>query len=404
MCGASSDSRNLSIKKIFIRKERDNLDATTKKHVDKCINIIKEATYGKGDDAWRVLTVRKEISSIIGSSSMPRLKEVQEGIKNHPNIIYRLNKSYVGRKPLEYRYVSEEEKAQYDYQYPSFNFVNEFMMEYIKEQLGEDISIQTLMSVCRFVDALSCRKANSQWAKIDIDDFSKTVCQSPEDIQNVFRYMIENKILLQLGEDPIYRVTASDEAYEEALKEMEEPDKIREFISISLVKVKNKRLLVKKFHCSDNDEEEVFSIKQVNNMLGALVAKRLDDYNSMEKRVAQLEQENETLRMNAIGLRENTDMSVNTFELMQKKYIEYSTLAEKQKKELEIFEKFEKKILKKINKIKENADIMQKRIEKIIDDYTFLDKSQLTDPRIVNRVKTDIDHAVQKMMQELSEL
>lgn len=380
------------------------MDATIRKNIEKCVEIIKEATYGKGDDAWRILTIRKDISNIIKSSSMPRLKEVQEGIKNHPNIIFRLNKNCAGRKPLEYRYVSEEEKAQYDYQYPSFNFVNDFMMEYIKEQLGEDINTQTLMSICRFVDALSCRKANTQWAKIDIDDFSKSVCQSPEDIQSVFQFMFDKKLLLQLENDPIYRVITSDETYEAALKDLEEPEKIKEFISMSLVKVKNKRLLVKNFYNSDNDDGEVYSIFQINNMLGSLVAKRLDDYNNMEKRVAQLEQENETLRMNAISIHENTDMSLNTFELMQKKYIEYSNLVEKQEKEIRILSKSEKSLLKKIKKVKERAVSTQQRIEKIIDNYTFLDKSQLTDPRIVHQVKADIDYVVQKLLQELSEV
>ena len=380
------------------------MDATIRKNIEKCVEIIKEATYGKGDDAWRILTIRKDISNIIKSSSMPRLKEVQEGIKNHPNIIFRLNKNCAGRKPLEYRYVSEEEKAQYDYQYPSFNFVNDFMMEYIKEQLGEDINTQTLMSICRFVDALSCRKANTQWAKIDIDDFSKSVCQSPEDIQSVFQFMFDKKLLLQLENGPIYRVITSDETYEAALKDLEEPEKIKEFISMSLVKVKNKRLLVKNFYNSDNDDGEVYSIFQINNMLGSLVAKRLDDYNNMEKRVAQLEQENETLRMNAISIHENTDMSLNTFELMQKKYIEYSNLVEKQEKEIRILSKSEKSLLKKIKKVKERAVSTQQRIEKIIDNYTFLDKSQLTDPRIVHQVKADIDYVVQKLLQELSEV
>ena len=379
------------------------MDATTKKNIDLCVNIIKEATFGKDSEVWRVLTARKEISKLIGSSSIIRIKAVQEGIKQHPNIIYRLNKSSVGRKPLEYRYVSEEEKANYEYQYPLFNFLDDNEMEYIKRQLGETINIQTVNTICRFVDALASKKAKAQWIKLNINDFAKSVCYSLEDVKQLFSFMIENKILLGIESESIYRAITSEMAYEQAMEELEEPEKIKDFVSLSFVKVKDRKLLIKNFYDS-NDEEETYTVEQINTMLGSLVAKRLNAYNDMEKRVAHLEKENEILRRNAIGIHTNTDLSSNTFDRMQKEYIETETLAKKQAKQLEILTKAETRTRRHIEKVKERVPIMQKRISKIIDDYTFLDKFQLTDPRVVNKVKSDIDDAVRKTVEEILKL
>lgn len=376
--------------------------ASMKKQIESCVNLIKEATYGK-DDVWKVLAIRKDIGEIIGSKSMKKLREVQEGIKNHPNIIFRLHFGEKGRKPLEYRYVSKEEKLQYSQEHLMYNYIDQFCLDYIKSQIEEDASSDTIAMVSKIMDALCCKKAHNEWLKVDIDELSVRVLLSSDDIQYLLNYMKDHKLLLQLENEPIYRVIMSEQSYEEALEELNEPDVIRSKTGAKLVKMKDKALLLKNFISSD-EEESFYSGTQVNHMLGSLVKKRLDDYFEMENRLSALEKENETLRAAMRGTLINSEDSSNTFNALHRKYLEYEEEVLKLRKEVEILNKAEIYTRRKIVAVKNRIPKMKDRMIKTIDNFVQLDKSQLTDPRIVKRVKEDMQELIERTTTEIMEL
>lgn len=365
-----------------------------------CVDVIKESTYGKGEDVWKLLPLRQGIAALVGSKSQQRLFLIQEGLTHHPNIMYRLctAPSRRGRKPREYRYVSAEEKIANQLDYSAYNHIDRKNIEYIKEKIKNDVRPEMFLIIFNIINALNCLKAEYQWIELDIDKFTKRVLMSSEDIREILSFLKDQKLLIQLNDEPFYHIVLVDQDYDSILAETKDPEKIKASVGAKLVTIQNRSLLVKSF-LNENREDNIakYSTSQINRMLGDVARKRLNDYFDMEQRLAALEKENETLRAATKNTLINNDMSMNTFEALQEQYQKQLVLISKQEEKIKLLEKGQKRYIKTINSFKKELSSATTNIDKLIDDYLFLDKSQLKDPRIVKQLKSDIHVYAEKI-------
>lgn len=365
-----------------------------------CVDVIKESTYGKGEDVWKLLPLRKGIAALIGSKSQQRLFLIQEGLTHHPNIMYRLcsDPTRRGRKPREYRYVSAEEKIANQLDYSAYNHINRKNIEYIKEKIEEDVRPEMFLIIFNIINALNCLKAEYQWIELDIDKFARRVLVSIEDLREIFSFLKDHKLLIQLNDEPFYRIVLTSQDYDDVLAETKDPERIKASVGAKLVTIQNKSLLVKSFLKEDRENDEIkYSTNQINKMIGDIARKRLNDYFDIEQKLAALEKENETLRAATKNTLINNDMSMNTFEALQEQYQKQLVIISTQEEKIKLLEKEQKHHVKMIDNIKKELSSITANIDKLIDDYLFLDKSQLKDPRIVKKLKSDIHVYAEKI-------
>lgn len=375
-----------------LRREPKRLNDTLKKQIEKCVEFIKKSTYEKGEDVWQPLPLRNGIAELVGSKSQHNLLQVQEGLTYHPNIMYRLTKdTRRGRKPREYRYVTAEEKIANQSNFSAYNYITQNKLEYIKEMIKDDIQPEMYSFVLNTINALSCQKVHRRWTTLDVNKLARRILLSVSDTKEILSFLEDHKLLIRLENELTCRLVLSEKEYNDALVEAEDPEKIKTTVSARLITLQDRSLLIKNFvETSSGNKEEKFSINQINVMIGELAKKRLDHYFQMEELVKRLEKENEILKNATKNTLINNDMSMNTFEALHKEYLKQADAIKEQNHTIKSLKKDNKQKDQMLKHIRKELESALSGIDKLIDDYLFLDISQLRNPRIVSQLKEDI--------------
>jgi hypothetical protein len=165
-----------------------------KKEIESLVRYVKNQM--KDEDDWVVIKYR-DVPKIANISSY-YVRKLFELLKGHKNIVFRIDEeAKTHKKPLLFRYVSEEEKVESTLSENHFYYLTEEEVAYIKEKTGIR-EYQYLYRVLNVSNYLASVGAKESLIPIDIKAISDTLVVSKKEVESTISTLKESQMLIDI--------------------------------------------------------------------------------------------------------------------------------------------------------------------------------------------------------------
>ncbi|MED1125208.1 hypothetical protein [Bacillus atrophaeus] len=169
-------------------------DNMFKEEVEKLVRYIQDNMKDKDD--WVVVKYR-DVPKITGISTY-YVRKMFELLKDHPNIVFEIDKeAKTNKKPLKFRYTSEQEKIESVVTEKSFYYLSQDEIDYIQNELNTQCyqKLFKVLNLCNYIASLG---AKEKPVLLDPKDIADIMVESTDYIESTIEELRNHNLIIDI--------------------------------------------------------------------------------------------------------------------------------------------------------------------------------------------------------------